>query len=193
MKVKVCIYSEKTVGAPLNVIMDPIYKDVEQFTEIGPMVSTALNAVSAYLTDPEVITMVESMGITRWLDIVNLQVYLRSTGLVLLVTEVTSEQSSFGTDGILIEVVSPKLTTLPVSTTYYSEDNQYDMLSIVEDQVNKFVIGDSNIVPNASILMLLNSINDMKSKGMQIFPMYVDQVEYELTAYGFQMYYIYLR
>lgn len=193
MKVKVSIYSEKTLGAPLSVLMDPIYGDIEKFDEIGPMVSTALNAVSAYLPDQEVITMVDSMGINRWMDIVNLQVYLRNNGLVLLVTEVSGEQSSFGTDGVLVEVVSPRIDVLPMSTSYYSQDNQYDMLSIVEDQVNKFMVGDSNIIPNASIKTLLDAINDMKSKGMQVFPMYIDQVEYELTAYGFQMFYIYLR
>jgi len=193
MKVKVSIYSEKTLGAPLSVLMDPIYGDIEKFDEIGPMVYTALNAVSAYLPDQEVITMVDSMGINRWMDIVNLQVYLRNNGLVLLVTEVSGDQSSFGTDGVLVEVVSPRIDVLPMSTSYYAQDNQYDMLSIVEDQVNKFMVGDPNIIPNASIKTLLNAINDMKSKGMQIFPMYIDQVEYELTAYGFQMFYIYLR
>lgn len=193
MKVKVCIYSEKTLGAPLSVLMDPIYKDIDKFDEIGSMVYSALNAVSAYLPDQEVITMVESMGINRWMDIVNLQVYLRANNLVLLVTEVSTDQVSLGTDGVIVEVVSPKIDSLPVSTSYYSQDNQYDMVSIIEEQVNKFMIGDSNIIPESSIKMLLSAINDMKSKGMQIFPMYVDQLEYEFSTYGFQMFYIYLR
>lgn len=194
MKVKVCIYGEKTQGAPLNVLMDPIYQDVENFSEISPLINTALNAVSAYLPDQEILTMVDTMGISRYMDIVNLQTYLRNNAnMVLLVTEVTSDEASLGTDGIMIEVVSPRVDVLPMSTTYYAEDGQYDVISIITEQVEKFAVGDPNIIPNSSIRTLINSIDNLKQNGMTIFPMYADQLEYELMNYGFQMYYIYLR
>lgn len=191
MKVKVIIYQEKIQGGPLEVLSDAVYGEVSSLQQITPLLTTALNNAYIYLQNTEIITMIESSEIKRWLDIVNIQNYLRKQGLFLLVSEVVSDEQK-PEKGTYIEVVTPNLGMLPMSTVYYDESSQYDIVDIITEQVQKFNLGDNTLVPNSDIVSTLSAINDMKSKGMPIFPMYVDTLQNELANYGFTMYYVYV-
>lgn len=192
MKVKVSIYSEKSMSAPLSVLIDPIYGEVSSISEIAPLISSAMQSASAYITNQELITMVESYGIQRLLDIVSLQVCLRKQGLVLQVTEISTDPIQLGNRGQALEVISPVMNLLPVSTIFYDESGQYDLVEIVDEIITKFNVADPSLVPNSDVRTMITYIKDMKSKGMPVFPMYVDQLIGELMDYGFQFNYIYL-
>lgn len=192
MKVKVDIYSQKSLGAPLNMITDSVYGDAESYDDISALVVSAITSASAFLPDQDVTTLVQSMGISRWLDIINLQKYFQSLGFVLSVTEVTSEPVKLGTTGAFIEIVSPRIDLLPVSTVFYDESGNYDILQVVSQIVDKFNLGDPSIIPTASIRQLISAFNNMEEHGMQVFPMYNDQLLSELADYGFELRYIYL-
>lgn len=192
MKVKVDIYSQKSVGAPLNMIMESIYGDAESYEDMSALIVSAITSASAFLPDQDVTTLVQSMGISRWLDIVNLQEYFKSIGFVLSVTEVTSEPVSLGSTGAFIEIVSPRIDLLPVSTVFYDDTGNYDILQVVSQIVDKFNIGDPSIIPNAAIRQLISAFNNMEEHGMQVFPMYNDQLLNELADYGFELRYIYI-
>lgn len=191
MKVKVNIYSEKSIGSPLRTLIDPVIGEVETYEQLGVLISSAINNASPFLPDQELVTLVSGYPFGRWMDIVNLQTYLRNNGLVLMVTEITSDPIDINLESYYIEVVSPVMGMLPVSTTFYSESGQYDILSIVSEIVSKFNVGDQTLVPDPTIISMLTAIEDMQSKGMPIFPMYLDQIQNELANYGFQMYYVY--
>lgn len=193
MKVKVSIYQQRSLGAPLQTIMDPVYGEIEKYEDLGQYLTTAIMNAESYIDNSSELTnLIETAGITRYLDIVNLQVSLLSQGLVLLVTQVTTDQSKLGVDGVALEIISPLVGMLPVSTSYYDESKNYDMVEIVDEIVTKFNLGDPGLVPQSTIKSLLASIKDMKSRGLDIFPMYIDQLTNELVNYGFSLYYVYL-
>lgn len=187
MKVKVIIYQEKSIGAPLGLIMDPIYAEASDIQDLGRMVVAALNEVQAYLPDQEVITLVDSMGINRVLDLINLQVYLRKVGLLLVVGTVNEEHS---VNGNYIEVVSPNLELLPDISNFDINEDQDQTVEIVSSIVNKYSLGDLSLVPESQIKTSLMAIQDMSSKGMTIFPVYKDSLSNSLIDYGFQIYYV---
>lgn len=192
MKVRVTIYSEKSIGAPFSALMDPIYGEVSAYPEVTPLIVSALNAVSPFLNNQELITMVETNGITRWLDIVNLQTYLRENSLFLCVSEVAEQPTSNPIEGVMIEVMSPKLELFPMTTSFYDEGGQYNIVDIINEIINKFQVGDVNLTPPSNLISLIGAIKDMQNRGIAIFPMYVDQLQNELTNYGFSLYYVYL-
>lgn len=190
MKVKVAIYSEPVYGSPLQVLTDPIYGDVADYNGITDLVVTALMNASTYISNQEVITQVETNGINRWLDIVNLQVWLRNQGLVLLVGEITTDPAAIPSTGYFIEVISPVLGTLPIVTSFYDESANYSMSEIASTIANKFNLGDPNIVPTSDLRTILGTMEDMESRGLMVFAAFKDQLENKLAEYGFQMYYI---
>lgn len=193
MKVRVTIYSEPSIGAPFSALMDPIYGDANTIADIAPLINTALTTVSPFLRNQELITMVESFSIKRWMDVVNLQTYLRENNLFLCVSEVVEVPTIPNpTEGVMIEVMSPNSPMLPITTSFYDESGQYNIVDIITEVVNKFQVGDVNLTPKSQLITLLDAIKDMQSRGLEIFPMYVDQLQSELIKYGFSLYYVYL-
>ena len=190
MKVKVVVYSEQVFGSPLQILSNPVIGEANDYPELTQMIVTALQSVVPYITNQEVITQVESNGINRWLDIVNLQVWLRNQGLVLQVTEIVTEPATSPDTGYFIEIISPLIGLLPVSTSFYDDSANYDIAEIVDTIANKFSLGDPNIVPTSDLRSILNSMQDMKARGLDIFAAFKDQLENKLAEYGFQMYYV---
>lgn len=191
MKVKVNIYSEKSMGAPLRTLIDPVIGEADTYEQISQLVETALINAETYLPAQEVVTQISTAGIHRYLDIVNLQVYLRKMGLVLLVTEISTDPVNINFESFFVEVVTPNLGMLPSSTTFYQENGEYDLLAIVNEIVDKYNLGDTMMIPESNIRTLCDTYNSMKDKGMPIFPLYLDSLANELVNYGIQIMYIY--
>lgn len=191
MKVEVNIYQEKSMGAPLRTLIEPIVGEAENYDQISELIVSALSNASSFINSQEIITQVETMGIHRYLDIVNLQVYLRNQGLVLVVSEISTDPVKVDFEKYFIKVLSPNLGMLPSSTTFYQTDGEYDLLSIISEIVDKYNLGDTGIVPESNIKSLVEGYNNMKSNGMPIFSLYLDSLQNELMNYGFQMFYVF--
>lgn len=179
------------MGAPLEYLMDPIVNEINEISELTPMVVAALTEVQAYIPDQELITQVDGIGISRVLDIINIQVYLRSVGLVLVVGTVQDNQIPSGN---FIEVISPCLEVFPDITTFSMDEADQDQtVEIVDVIAEKYILGDLSIVPESQLRNSLKAIKDMASKGMTIFPVYKDSLVNALLSYEFQIYYVMMR
>lgn len=191
MKVKISLYTEPAIGSSLSYLVDPVYGNVENIEGVGKLIKQAITSAAPFISNQELSTLVGSFDFYRYLDVQMLQKYLRDNGILMIVSQVTSE-IEMPTEGVFVEVVSPCVDELPVSTIYYDPENQYDIVRIAADQVEKLNIDDPNLVPESNLRSVIKAITEMRDKGMSVFPMQIDQVGNAMVDRGFQFYYIYI-
>jgi hypothetical protein len=194
MKVKICLYSEPTPGATLVPLTDELYVEVGfsdgVFTGMTEAVLSVIRDAEVYV-NPEMITQIEAAGVNRMLDLTNIVVALADKGLVLLVGETlgapVGEKNSAE---IQVSIVGNVTGGLPMITDYYSRLESFDIIGIIQDQVEKYRIGDPMLVPESEISRMTASMKEMQAKGLPISNAYQSALINQLSRYGFILYYI---
>lgn len=196
MKIKVGLYGQQYIGTPLTEIDDPIILNFEDdnanpFPEITKAVVTLLRDNISQLDDQEVATLVERNGIDNVLDLNELNVYLQSQGLRLIVANTLSGTIPDLADGqFTVVVMTPMNSMLPMRTDYVVNTQDLYLPGIIGDIISKFGIG-RGLVPSNQLVNLVSVLNQMTEQGLPETPMYLNTLMEEVYKYGIEILYIY--
>lgn len=188
MKIKLVIYGEQAQGAMLTVLMDPIITEINEYSQLKQPIIDAISKACGE-SESTLMNLISASEIEGWSNIIDIQVYLRSKGYVLLIGEVTDVESTIAPElGGMLEVVSPKYVDFPVISTYFAEQYDFNVTQIIEELESKFDMNNLSIIPESNMSAINNSIKELEEAGAPIVQLMRDAQINELVKYGFQVF-----